>query len=361
MTDRLLFGHELREVQEGAVDGHDPALAIRQHHRVRCASKHLLEVKVAGVARRLFAALPRADAQEKAFLPRLAQEARHDVDTRGSVGKRQVVELTLAHASNLRQQFLQGARRVLVKAAGKDLADDPLLAAGEELVAARVDLEHATAQRVENEHAIGNHVEEAPVARLDLAKAPVILLERLLRVDELLAQVDRWAQVHACGQHRSILTRAKPVLHGHFVAGRLEAVDHVESLRLAGARSRQTLVEKLRIGADQDVGEGLSRPRVDDGAGNLRVPEAHRFDGAFGGEHQREVGNTFDQRRQDGLRLFGEQKSWSGVGVYGGPSLGGRRVCCRQATRRTSGGPAARDYYTRQPSLTPPARFTGLQ
>jgi hypothetical protein len=77
-----------------------------------------------------------------------------------------------------------GALAASSKPRGKGLADDALARTGtEQLIAAGIGLQHAIAERIDDQHCVADHVEEAPVARLDLAQAPVILLQGLLRVD----------------------------------------------------------------------------------------------------------------------------------------------------------------------------------
>ena len=220
------------------------------------------------------------------------------------------MQLAAAHRANLREQLFYGARGGAVETARKDLADQAFFAPMEQLVSAGINLQDAQTHGVENQHALSQHIEEAAVAGLYLPQAPVILLQRLLRVHQLLAQVRRGSQVDTDRQHRAIAERVETVLHGKLAAAFTEAVDEVHGHRRGAPHHRLAhALPVLGARAGQGVFEGSPFPGRDR---PLRQFAGEAFgipDRIVGVQGQREVGKPLQKRGEHRFRLLGEQES----------------------------------------------------
>jgi hypothetical protein len=126
-----------------------------------------------------------------------------------------------------------GARRI--QAGRKRLAYQGL---PEKAGGGRISLEHTPAGLVDEKHGLGRHLEQKPVTGLDLPQAPVILLQGLLGIHELLTQGQHGAHVPAHEQDLCPACGHRRVLEMHLGAVR-QALRDVAPDRGTGACQRK--------------------------------------------------------------------------------------------------------------------------
>jgi hypothetical protein len=191
-----------------------------------------------------------------------------------------------------------------VETLGEGPADDARRCLAQELTGGRISLDHALSRRVDDEDGLRDHAEQQPVARLDLTETPVVALQRLLGVDELLLERSHPLEIASDRDDGAVVALESecPILDRNLSAARTAMRD------LTPARDRLApgLVEQgFEIGAR--VERDGRQPRLTDPVGvdigaQILAAEGNVLDRPVRVEHDGDVGQPLDQRgRRSGI------------------------------------------------------------
>ena len=226
----LLLGRDLGELKEGGVAGEHGAVGLGHHHGIGLRAQHRGEV---GPRRVVGSAMPLAREPDEEDPGVLLTEQRH----RGAcasrlAGQRDANRIGPSGRADGGEKLLH-CRHVLAGKAVRQTPTDKAVAvsarhvlAPERPVRRRVGLKHLLRRAIDHKDGLTRELEQQPVPRLEMAQPRIILLERLLRLDQpLLERRDR-AQVATEGDDAlAVVDPQRRVEHRDVRPGRGRVVD----------------------------------------------------------------------------------------------------------------------------------------
>lgn len=110
----------------------------------------------------------------------------------------------------------------------------------------RVGFQDALRRRIDHQHGFGGHLEQVPIARLGVAKFPVVALHGLLRVDQALLQGGGGTQVAATEQSPALAQRHGGQQQRQFPAAGQDRIDLAPARRRCRCRRGRGWLEQAQ-------------------------------------------------------------------------------------------------------------------